>query len=351
MLPLSLRAMEAPYDSTSFIATASYAAFINLYHLVSSLSDRYAFGKPREVDLSDEVVVITGGKGGLGGCIAAVYGMKGVRVAVLDRSVGEEEEKSGAEEENDVRYYRCDIGDREDVDRVWKRVVDNLGTPTVLVNNAAVVNGKPFLELSVDDVERYADRSPGFWPQRAVSDFLLRTFRTNTLSHYHLTSLFLPPLLNRPNGGTLVTIASVLGYLGPSQLSLYSGTKAALIAYHTSLSAELASSSMPKNSIKTILVLPGALTTPLFAGLRQNRFRNFFGPVVDVRELAMKIVWMIDQGEGGVIAMPAYARWIAWMGVLPAGLQKLARWVGGLDGAMQAMSQRRTKMEAGEIVP
>ena len=180
---------------------------------------------------------------------------------------------------------------------------------------------------------------------------LLRTFRTNTLSHYHLTSLFLPPLLNRPNGGTLVTIASVLGYLGPSQLSVYSGTKAALIAYHTSLSAELASSSMPKNGIKTILVTPGALTTPLFAGMEQNRCRNFFGPMIDVRELAMKIIWMIDQGEGGVIAMPAYARWIAWMGVLPAGLQKLARWVSGLDGAMQAMSQRRTKMEAGGVVP
>ena len=99
---------------------------------------------------------------------------------------------------------------------------------------------------------------------------------------------------------------------------------------------------MPKNSIKTILVTPGALSTPLFAGLQQSRFRDFFGPMVDVREMAMKIVWMIDQGEGGVIAMPVYARWIAWMGVLPAGLQKLARWVSGLDGAMQAMSQRRT---------
>ena len=179
----------------------------------------------------------------------------------------------------------------------------------------------------------------------------LRTFRTNTISHYHLTSLFLPPLLNRPNGGTLITIASVLGYLGPSQLSAYSGSKAALIAYHNSLSAELASSSMPKNSVKTILVTPGALTTPLFAGLQQNRVRDFFGPMVDVRELAMKIVWMIDQGKGGVIAMPAYARWIAWMGVLPAGLYKLARWASGLDGAIQAMSQRRTKAEAGEFVP
>lgn len=172
-----------------------------------------------------------------------------------------------------------------------------------------------------------------------------RTFRTNTLSHYHLASLFLPPLLKRPNGGTLITVASVLGHLGSSQLTAYAGSKAALIAYHTSLSAELTSSSVPKNNVKTILVAPGTLSTPLFAGLQQNRIRDFFGPMVEVKELAMKIVWMIDQGEGGIIAMPAYARWIAWLGVLPAGLQKLARWGSGVDGAMQAISERRGKVE------
>ena len=155
MLPLSLRAMEAPYDSTSFIVTASYAVLVNICHLMSAMSDRYAYGKPREVDLSDEVVVITGGRSGLGGCIAEVYGMKGVRVAVLDVSVREEEEETGAEEQSDVRYYRCDVGDRGNVERVWRRIVDDLGTPTILVNNAAVVTGKPFLNLTPEDVERY----------------------------------------------------------------------------------------------------------------------------------------------------------------------------------------------------
>ena len=123
---------------------------------MSAVSDRYAYGQPREVDLSDEVVVITGGKGGLGGCIAEVYGMKGVRVAVLDVHVGKEEEKASAEDESDVRYYRCDVGDRAEVEKVWRRVVEDLGTPTVLMNNAAVVTGKPFLDMTAEDVERYA---------------------------------------------------------------------------------------------------------------------------------------------------------------------------------------------------
>lgn len=102
---------------------------------------------------------------------------------------------------------------------------------------------------------------------------------------------------------------------------------------------------MPKNNIKTVLVAPGQLSTSLFAGLQQNRIRDFFGPLVDVKELAMRIVWMIDQGEGGVVAMPAFARHIGWVGILPAGLQKLARWGSGVDSAMPAMLQRRARSE------
>lgn len=159
---------------------------------------------------------------------------------------------------------------------------------------------------------------------------LHRTFRINTLSHYHLASLFLPPLLSRPGGGTLVTISSVLAHLGASHLSDYTASKAALIAFHSSLTAELASSP----NIKTILVTPGQLDTGLFAGVQVGRVGRFFGPVVEVGELAVKLVAMIDGGEGGVLAVPAYARWIGWIAVLPYGFQRELREWSGVDRAM-----------------
>lgn len=68
---------------------------------------------------------------------------------------------------------------------------------------------------------------------------------------------------------------------------------------------------------------------------------RFFGPIVEVGELALKLVAMIDSGEGGVLALPAYARWIAWMGVLPAGLQKVLRGWSGLDKAMGGFGSNR----------
>lgn len=122
----------------------------------------------------------------------------------------------------------------------------------------------------------------------------------------------------------------MLAHLGASQLCDYTASKAALLAFHSSLSAELAASP----NIKTILVTPGELDTGLFAGVRLGWVGRFFGPVVEVRELAVKLVTMIDSGEGGLLAVPAYARWIAWIGVLPAGLQKVLRKWSGVDRAM-----------------
>lgn len=73
--------------------------------------------------------------------------------------------------------------------------------------------------------------------------------------------------------------------------------------------------------------------------------------MVEVRELALKLVAMIDSGEGGVLALPAYARWIGWYGVLPGGLQRVARWVSGIDRAMVGRDERegREGREQGEI--
>lgn len=158
MLPLSLRAMAAQYTSTSFIVTATYASIVNVIFLLGVLSQKYAYGKPREVDLEEEVVVITGGKGGLGGCIAEVYGMRGVRTVVLDVTVSKEEEENG-EEEGGVRYLNCDVGDREALEKTWARLSKEVGTPTVLVNCAAIVGAKRFVDISLDEIDRYVKLS------------------------------------------------------------------------------------------------------------------------------------------------------------------------------------------------
>lgn len=165
---------------------------------------------------------------------------------------------------------------------------------------------------------------------------LERNFRVNLLSHFYTIRSFLPSMLKAPNGGTIVTVASVLGDLSAAYLSDYAAAKAGLIAMHTSLRAEMQAGGHEK--IKTILVKPGQLSTPLFEGVETPS--SFLGPVVDPVHLAREIVKKIDSGHSGVIGMPLYVNYIEWISVLPYGLQSIVRSLGGIDRAMESFSGR-----------
>ncbi|KAI9878500.1 MAG: hypothetical protein M1830_000732 [Pleopsidium flavum] len=323
MIPLCLRARALPFTSLSFKISIAYAVLLTILYFLSNLNKRISHGRPRAVDLSEEVIVITGGASGLGLLIAEVYGMRGASVAVLDVREMENQEARG------VEYYRCDVGDRAQVVRVAKQIEQDvrlffngsdclgllmllylkLGTPTILINNAGIVNGKPILSLTPEDIDC--------------------NFRVNLLSHFHTIQTFLRGMIHSRNGGTIVTVSSVLARLGCANLSDYTAAKAGLLALHASLSAELAE----YPDIKTLLVTPGQLSTPLFEGVKSPS--NFLGPVLEPVDVAKEIIAAIDAGVGGELAMPLYARWVNVLGVLPAGLQKTLRWASGVDKAME----------------
>lgn len=140
----------------------------------------------------------------------------------------------------------------------------------------------------------------------------------------------------RTGRGTIVTISSVIGRLGAAQLSDYAAAKAGLIALHHSLTAELRNNP----EIKTVLVTPGQLTTPLFAGVDVGRIRGFFGPTIEPVDVAKEIIKAVDGGSSCELAMPLYARWIDWMNVVPVGAHRIARWMSGIDGAMEGFKGR-----------
>ena len=122
MLPLSLRAQATPYTHTAMQVTIAWALLLTLIYILGLISDRIAYGAAREVDLSDEVIVVTGGASGLGALIAEVYGMRGASVAVVDvRNVEE-----GEAEEKGIKYYECDVGDRKQVEEVRKKIEEDV---------------------------------------------------------------------------------------------------------------------------------------------------------------------------------------------------------------------------------
>lgn len=176
--------------------------------------------------------------------------------------------------------------------------------------------GGNLLDLSIEQVEK--------------------SISVNLLAHFYTIKNFLPAML-RSGRGTIVTVASVIGITGAAQLTDYAAAKAGLIAMHTSLSAEL----REHPEIKMVLVTPGQLSTPLFEGVKTPS--RFFAPIVEPVDVAKEIIATINKGESDVLAMPLYARWAGWLNVMPVGVQRVARWMSGVDVGMRTFKAPRNK--------
>ena len=141
----------------------------------------------------------------------------------------------------------------------------------------------------------------------------------------------------RAGHGTIVTVSSVLGTTGAARLTDYAASKAGVTALHTSLSAEL----KQYPDIKTVLVTPGQLSTPLFAGVQTPS--RFWAPVVEPVDVAKEIIRVVDVGSSEVLAMPLYSRWVGWLNVAPVGVQRVVRWASGVDEGMMGYVGRGKK--------
>ncbi|GKZ83189.1 hypothetical protein AnigIFM56816_008275 [Aspergillus niger] len=321
ILLLCLRAQATPYTSVPFLIAFAYAALLTLIYVLSTLNQQLAYEAPRTVDLSNEVVVVTGGASGLGLLIARIYALRGATVAVLDiRGIADEE----VEEMGLGGSYVCDVSDRGVLEAVVGRVKKELGTPTILIHCAAArINGLPLQQLSPEAFQK--------------------TINTNLLAAVHAYQVFLPYMLAAPDGGTIVTVSSVLGQLCAAGLADYSASKAGLSALHRSLEAELRQSG-DEAKVKMVLVEPGQISTPLFESVQTPN--RFFAPVLEPVQVAQAIVSAVDSGRGGVIRLPAFAMLVNWYAVLPASVQRLARYLSGIDGAVAQASSKADRADS-----
>ncbi|KAK0552376.1 hypothetical protein OC845_001751 [Tilletia horrida] len=180
-----------------------------------------------------QVVVITGGAGGVGNELCRLLSKKGAQVVVLD--IG-----SPPDSAKYTRYIRCDVASAAEVEKAAKQISDEVGPVSMLINNAGVLNGKLLLDLSVEDVQKIIG--------------------VNLTSHFWTMKVFLPDMIKK-HKGHIVTVSSVMGHIGIphageqdsapkdgaevfSLLSInppgdYVATKHALVGLHESLRYEL----------------------------------------------------------------------------------------------------------------
>ena len=133
---LCLRAQYTKYEAPEMRIAIGWSILMSAIGIFGIVSDRIAFGPHREVDLSEEVIVITGGVDGLGGLLAETYGMRNANVAVLDLKTVDKEEA----EAKGVVYYQCDVGDAQQVEAAAAKIVKDVSTRSdSTVNFEAVI--------------------------------------------------------------------------------------------------------------------------------------------------------------------------------------------------------------------
>jgi all-trans-retinol dehydrogenase (NAD+) len=248
-------------------------------------------GAPDDYDWSKEVVVATGGSDGIGKEVVKLLAASNVKVVVLDV------QPLTYETPPSVKYYKCDISSSAAIAQVASEIRAEMGEPTVLLNIAGVGHGKTILN---------ATEAEHRW-----------VFDVNTLSHYLLAKEFIPSMVTG-NHGMVVTVASVAGYAVIANNVDYSASKAAAITFHEGLTSELVTRyKAPK--VRTFLVTPGAVRTPLIIGWNQPQ--GFLEYVLQPETLAEEIVKRVLAGESGQLVLPG------WYGFLTPLIRAMPYWV------------------------
>lgn len=156
----------------SFIGNFIKGSLIALWYLLKAIFLYFVPKCLRFKDISNEIILITGGASGLGRLFAIKLAKRGARVIIWDVNLSGLEETAKMIEElrskkdnvGQCHIYQIDITNRANVYATAERIMQEIGTVTMVVNNAGIVMGKRFLELQDENV--------------------IKTFDVNVLAHF-----------------------------------------------------------------------------------------------------------------------------------------------------------------------
>ena len=190
--------------------------------------------------LDGKVAIVTGGGRGIGRATAELLASAGAQVTICARSRDEVEAVAAAS--SSIRALVGDVADEAFVEEMVAQTVAAHGRLDILVNNAAILGRRPFLELD-----------PALW-----DDVMAVNLRGAYLCS---RAAFRQMAEQAPSGGSIVNISSLSGVRGPEKfpgLAAYNVSKAGLLA----LSDILAVEGKP-HGIRVNAVSPGAVETAM----------------------------------------------------------------------------------------
>lgn len=200
-------------------------------------------------DLTNEIAVVIGGTGVLGGALAEGLAASGAKVIIAGRNAGRGGERVDAISKAGGAAVFCeaDASSNESLQNLLANTRDLFGIPTILVNAAGGNNPK---------VTVNADNS---FEKIAAEDWR-ENFELNLVGGVLLPCQVFGPVMVSAKRGSIINIASVSAHLPLSNVVAYSAAKAAVLNLTQFLSREWAPFNVRVNSL-----------TPGFFPAEQNR--------------------------------------------------------------------------------
>jgi NAD(P)-dependent dehydrogenase (short-subunit alcohol dehydrogenase family) len=200
-------------------------------------------------DLTEEVAVVIGATGVLGGKMAEGLAQAGAKVAVLGRHAGRGEAcvERIRQAKGEARFFAADAVSRDSLRQAGEQIQAAFGPPTVLVNAAGGADSKTIVTEQLK------------FEQIALEDWRAN-FDLNLVGGVLLPCQEFGPGMVARGRGSIINIASISAHVALSRVVAYSAAKAAVLNLTQFLAREWAPRNVRVNTI-----------TPGFFPGEQNR--------------------------------------------------------------------------------
>ena len=207
-----------------------------------------------ELELKNKVAIVTGGGWGMGKAAVSGFADEGVRVVIVDFDEGrgnaalkEVKEKGG-----EALFVKVDVANWEMVKQATATTLERFGQIDILVNNAGAWQTEFFVKQRREDWSFQVD----------ICFYGTLNFTKAVIDH----------MISRKTG-SIINVASDAARIGEPNQPIYSGAKAAVVAFSKALAKEVGTHGIRVNVVCPSMTI-GERRTEMVEKMRQERPRE-----------------------------------------------------------------------------
>jgi NAD(P)-dependent dehydrogenase (short-subunit alcohol dehydrogenase family) len=253
--------------------------------------------------LAGRVAIVTGAAQGIGRACAVRLAKEGAKVAVCDVNANGATEvgKAIVAAGGQAVPIRCDVSEADDVSNALAAALSAYGRVDVLVNNAGVLDDAPFLDLTVEELDRVlgVNLRGAFLMAQAAARQMVRQLEAAASNGADAGR----------SPGAIVNMSSINEKFGLPDHVAYSISKGGISQLTRAMAVALA-----PHGIRVNAVGPGTIDTPILAGvIKDTAFRSKvlsrtpLGRFGRPEEVAAVVAWLASDESSYVTGTTVFA--------------------------------------------